>query len=50
MELYDNIKTLRKARGLTQEQLAKLTGYSDRTSIAKIESGSIDIPQSRQKL
>lgn len=33
--------------GMTQDELAKLVGYSDRTSIAKIESGKIDLPQSK---
>lgn len=32
------IAQIRKGKGLTQEQLAKLTGY-DRTNIAKIENG-----------
>lgn len=32
------IAQLRKEKGLTQEQLAQLTGY-DRTNIAKIEKG-----------
>lgn len=42
-----NIRALRERLGLTQEELAIKTGYSDRTSIAKIESGKINIPQSK---
>lgn len=47
LELYANIKKFRKMKGMSQEQLAKLTGYTDRSSIAKIEKGEIDIPQSK---
>ena len=47
MKLYDNIKTLREKLGLSQEELAHRVGYKDRTSIAKIEAGKIDIPQSK---
>ena len=50
MELYDNIKKYRLRLGLTQDQLAKLTGYTDRSSIAKIESGLVDISQSKLEL
>ena len=47
LELYKNIKKLRLELGLSQEDLAKKVGYKDRTSIAKIESGKVDIPQSK---
>lgn len=50
MELYNNIKKFRLQRGLTQDQLAKLTGYTDRSSIAKIERGLVDISQSKLEL
>ena len=49
LKLYENIKTYRKAAKLTQEELAKLTGYTDRSSIARIEKGEIDLPQSKIK-
>lgn len=49
LKLYENIKTYRKAAKLTQEDLAKLTGYTDRSSIARIEKGEIDLPQSKIK-
>lgn len=48
-KIQDNIKELRKKAGLTQEELAKKVGYTDRSSIAKIESGLIDPPQSKIK-
>lgn len=50
MELYDNIKKLRKLRRMSQEELAKKTGYTDRSSIAKIESGEVDLAQSKIQL
>ena len=49
LELYTNIKTLRKAAKMTQEELARRTGYTDRSSIARIEKGEIDLPQSKVK-
>lgn len=49
MKLYENIRRLRKERGMTQDELARLTGYTDRSSIAKIESGTVDLPQSKIK-
>ena len=47
LELYENIRRLRKEKRMSQERLAELTGYSDRSSIAKIEKGEVDIPQSK---
>ena len=32
---------------MSQDELAKRTGYTSRTSIAKIEAGKIDLPQSK---
>lgn len=49
LQLYENIKRYRKEAGLTQEELAKLTGYSDRSSIAKVEKGAVDLSQSKIK-
>lgn len=49
-ELYKNIKDLRIEKGLSQSELAKLTGYSDRSSIAKIESGLVDLSLTKIKL
>ena len=47
LTLYKNIKRLREEKGLSQDALAKLTGYTDRSSIAKIERGLVDLPQSK---
>lgn len=47
MTIYERIKELRTNKGLSQQELARLTGYQDRSSIAKIESGSVDLPQSK---
>lgn len=47
LELYENIKKLRIERGLSQNELAKLAGYTDRSSIAKIEKGEVDLTQSK---
>lgn len=47
MTIYDRIKARREELGMSQEELAKRTGYTDRSSIAKIESGVNDITQSK---
>ena len=47
LELYKNIKEYRKNLGMSQAELAKKTGYNDRSSIAKIERGDVDLPQSK---
>ena len=47
LELYTNIKKRRKALGLTQTDLALKLGYADKSMIAKIESGNIDLAQSK---
>ena len=49
LKLYENIKSYRKAAKMTQEELARRTGYTDRSSIARIEKGEIDLPQSKIK-
>lgn len=50
MNLYDNIKRLRKSHKMSQEELAKRAGYTDRSSIAKIENGGVDLSQSKIQL
>lgn len=45
--LYENIKKLREKMGMSQDELAELTGYTSRSSIAKIEKGLVDLPQSK---
>ncbi|MBQ9709460.1 MAG: LexA family transcriptional regulator [Clostridia bacterium] len=47
LTLYNNIKKLRQDLGLTQQELAERMGYSDKSMIAKIENGKIDISQSK---
>ena len=47
MEIYKNIRRLRKKRKMSQEKLANLTGYKHNTAISKIENGEIDLPVSR---
>ncbi len=44
---YANIKARRLELGMTQSELAKAVGYNDRSTIAKIEAGRIDIPISK---
>lgn len=41
------IKMLREEKGMTQDTLAKLMGYSHKSSINKIEMGKADLPQSK---
>jgi len=35
------LKELRKAKGLTQEQMAKLLGYKDKSGYCQLENGNI---------
>lgn len=46
-KLYINIKERRKALKMTQQELAEKIGYIDRSSVAKIESGTVDLSQSK---
>lgn len=41
------IKERRLELGITQKELAKRVGYTSHTTIAKVESGSVDLPQSK---
>ena len=47
LELYENIRDRRIELKMTQDELARRAGYSDRSAIAKIESGKVDLPQSK---
>lgn len=47
LELYKNIKRYRQELRMSQDELAKRAGYTDRSSIAKIEKGLVDLPQSK---
>lgn len=46
-EVYRNIKKRRLELGMTQKELARLAGYENRSSIARIERGDHDLPQSK---
>ena len=46
-KLYENIKNKRNALGMTQQELAEKMGYTNRSSIAKIENGAVDLSQSK---
>ena len=45
--VYDRIRQLRIANGLTLEELARAVGYSDKSMMGKIEHGKVDLPLSR---
>ncbi len=47
LQLYKNIKERRTALHLTQSELADKMGYADKSMIAKIEKGLVDLPQSK---
>lgn len=46
-ELYENIRQRRIELGMTQEELAKALGYADKSMIAKVEAGKVDLAQSK---
>lgn len=43
LEVYQNIKKRRIELGMSQDELAHLCGYSEKSMIAKIEKGDRDI-------
>ena len=43
----ENLRRIRQAKGITQDELAKALGYINRSSINKIESGRSDMPRSK---
>lgn len=45
--LYKRIRERRESLGMSQEELAIKTGYTSRSSIAKIEKGLVDLQQSK---
>lgn len=49
LKLYENIRLYRKQAKLTQDELARRAGYTDRSSIAKIEKGLVDLSQTKIK-
>ena len=46
MKIGNNIRTYRRKAGLNQATLAQLLGYTDRSSIAKMETDKVDVTQS----
>ena len=49
MHTGEIIRSLREKQGMSQEALANLLGYRDRSSIAKIEAGKVNLAQSKLK-
>ena len=47
LQLYKNIKSKRIELKMTQAELAKKLGYADKSMIAKIEKGLVDLTQSK---
>ena len=47
LPLYKNIKSKRTELKMSQDTLAELTGYKDRSSIAKIEKGEVDLAEAK---
>lgn len=48
MEIFERIKARREQLGLSQTELAEKVGYSDKSSISKLEKGKATIPLERQ--
>ena len=46
-QLYKNIRARRIELGMTQQELAEKMGYTNRSSIAKVENGTVDLSQSK---
>lgn len=47
MTFGERVKLARERKGLSQEELAKLLGYSGKSSISKIEAGLSDVYRSK---
>lgn len=47
--IHKRIKDLRTSLHMTQEELAEKVGYTDRSMIAKIEKGIVDLPLTKVK-
>ena len=46
LKLYSNIKTLRLANNMSQQELAEAVGYAGKSMIAQVESGKVNLPAS----
>ena len=47
--IYERIRRLRQENNMSQDELAKKTGYTSRSTINKIEAGKIDISRAKIK-
>ena len=45
--IYQNIKYLREKQNMSQGELADLCGYTNRSSITRIEKGQVDLQYSK---
>lgn len=50
LDIYMRIKSIRRSMKMSQEELAHLCGYADRSMVARIEAGMIDLPLSKVEL
>ena len=48
--IYERIRRLRQENNMSQDELAKKTGYTSRSTINKIEAGKIDISRTKIKV
>lgn len=48
--IYERIRRLRQENNMSQDELAKKTGYTSRSTINKIEAGKIDISRAKIKV
>ena len=46
LELYSNIRKLRKQLNMSQQELAEAVGYKGKSMIAQVESGKVNLPAS----
>ena len=47
--IYERIRRLRQENNMSQDELAKKTGYTSRSTINKIDAGKIDISRAKIK-
>ena len=50
MSANEMIRKLRIAANISQDELARRVGYNDRSSIAKIETGKVELSESKLKI
>ena len=47
MTTAEKIKAYRRSHGLSQTKFAEMAGYANRSTVAKIECGQVDLPLSK---